>query len=316
MNKPSETVLVTGGRGFLGRAVVKLLQREGYLVLSVDHVARALPSTGSGQALPAGSDHSIDLQCDITDSAALESIFEKYPVETIMHLAAVLPTVAQREPLRATQVNVEGSLNLHEMARRFHVRRFVFGSSVSIYGSCPMDRTISERDHAAPEDLYGAAKLYVEQMGQSYSDNYGVEFVSLRIARVIGPGANSKTSAWRSDIFELINTKSVREIRIPYAASERILVVHVDDVARMLVTLLTAEKPAHRIYNAPCESMTAGDLKRSIEAMNANVRIALGGEDVVGNPRRLDCSRFSSEFNWETVPVLDRLAGVAGSDRR
>ena len=111
--------------------------------------------------------------------------------------------------LAATQVNVEGSLNLLEMARQFEVRRFLFGSSLSVYGTCPAHQVVTEMDRAAPEDLYGAAKLYVEQLGEAYRQAHGLEFVSLRIGRVVGPGARSATSVWRSEIFECLG-KGVR----------------------------------------------------------------------------------------------------------
>src|SRR5215475_5734093 len=110
MENQLKTVLVTGGRGFVGRAVGKLLQREGYRVVSLDYA----PVTEDSD-----SDRISEVECDITDPAALHSVFETCAIEAIVHLAAILPTIAQREPLRATQVNVEGSLNLLEMAQCF-----------------------------------------------------------------------------------------------------------------------------------------------------------------------------------------------------
>lgn len=307
MDKPSQTVLVTGGRGFIGRAVVKLLQREEYEVLSLDSVPAALPSASSGQALPANALHSRELQCDITDQVALQTIFEQHPVHAIVHLAAILPTVAQSEPVRATQINVQGSLNLLEMARRFGVRRFVFGSSVSIYGSCRMDRVTSETDRVNPEDLYGAAKLYVEQLGQRYCNLRGLEFVSLRIVRIVGPGADSRTSAWRSEIFEMLNAEKPAEIVIPYAGAERLLLAHVDDVAQMIVALVHAERLEHGVYNTPCESILVEELKNEIERLNANVHVKPGTASVKGNPYHLDAQRFEQEFGFKRNPIFDRL---------
>ena len=121
-------------------------------------------------------------------------------------------------------------------------------------------------DSAAPEDLYGAAKLYVEQLGAAYRQQFGLEFVSLRIGRVVGPGARSVSSAWRSEIFEFLGSTNATEIALPYVGSERILLVHLDDVARMLVALLDAAHPAHSIYNAVCESVVVDELKREVEA--------------------------------------------------
>jgi nucleoside-diphosphate-sugar epimerase len=234
-------------------------------------------------------------------------VFESRAIETIIHLAAILPTAAQRDPVRATRVNVLGSLNVLEMAREFGVRRVVFGSSLSVYGTCAMGHQVSESDRAAPEDLYGAAKVYVEQMGAAYRERYGIEFVSLRIGRVLGPGAQSSTSAWRSQIFELLSTTTPSEIELPYAATERILVIHVEDVAKMLMLLVQAAELKHSVYNACCESVIVEDLKRRVESLNPNLSVKLGGAGVVGNPRLLDCSRFAAEFGFEITQVFEQL---------
>src|SRR5438552_8368869 len=102
----NNAVLVTGGRGFLGRAVVKLLQRTVYEVVSLD----AAPVNPAGDS----PSHS-EVLCDLTDSIQLKRVFETQLFGGVIHLAAILPTTAQREPLRATRVNVEGSLHLMEM---------------------------------------------------------------------------------------------------------------------------------------------------------------------------------------------------------
>jgi nucleoside-diphosphate-sugar epimerase len=305
METPSKSVLVTGGRGFIGRAVRKLLQRSGYSVLALDQPESAAPGPGH---FALGREFGID----ITDREQLRWLFQARPVAAIAHLAAILPTMAQREPARATQVNVEGSLNLLEMARQFGVQRFVFGSSLSVYGSRPAEQVVTEMDRAAPEDLYGAAKLYVEQLGETYRQAHGVEFVSLRIGRVVGPGARSATSAWRSEIFERLGTATAAEIEIPYAETERILLIHVEDVAEMFLKLLQAQRAAHGIYNAACESLVVGDLRRELERLNRRLRVKLGGRVVVGNPRQVDWSRLAREFGVGMVPIFELLASAPG----
>jgi nucleoside-diphosphate-sugar epimerase len=305
MEMPSNSVLVTGARGFIGRAVRKLLQRSGYSVLALDQPAAAAPDTGHfslGQ----------EIGIDITDREQLRSLFQARPIAAITHLAAILPTMAQRESVRATEVNVGGSLNLLDMARVFGVRRFIFGSSLSVYGTCPAEQVVTEMDRAAPEDLYGAAKLYVEQLGEAYRQTHGLEFVSLRIGRVVGPGALSATSAWRSEIFERLGTATPAEIEIPYAESERILLVHVEDVAEMVLRVLRAQRPADGVYNAACESVVVGELKRELERLNPGLRVKLGGQAVVGNPRQVDWSRLAREFEMRVVPMFQQLASAAG----
>lgn len=299
------TVLVTGGRGFVGRAVCKLLQREGYRVIALDQAP-------SAEELPDAPVAGREVHCDISDAAQLPSVFEGERIDTIVHLAAILPTVAQRDPLRTTHVNVDGSLHLLEMARQFGVRRVVFGSSLSVYGTFPPQESVAETHRALPEDLYGAAKLYVERMGEAYRNRDGLEFVSLRIGRVVGPGVRSTTSAWRGQIFDYLRTAESSEISIPYAGSERTLVVYVEDVARMLAALVHAAHLSHAVYNAACESVIISELKRQVESLNPKIRVILGNGEALGNPRRLDASRFEQEFGFRPVPIFDQLKRAAG----
>jgi len=88
---------------------------------------------------------------------------------------------------------------------------------------------------------------------------------------------------------------------------ERILLVHVDDAARMLAALLQVERPAHAIYNAVCESVVVADLKRELERLNPKVSVTLGEERAVGNPRHLDSSRLRQEFGVQTLPMFEQL---------
>jgi nucleoside-diphosphate-sugar epimerase len=304
----NSSVLVTGGRGFIGRGVGKLLERSGYNVISLD--TSSLPSAGAD---PNASGR--DIVCDITDAGQLEHTFAAGQIGAIIHLAAILPTAAGRAPLRATQVNIDGSLNLLEAARQCGVRRMIFGSSLSVYGTCAADQVVSETIPSAPEDLYAAAKLYVERTGDTYRDCHRVEFVSLRIGRVIGPGAQSTSSPWRSQIFEFLGARDAAEIALPYVGSERVLLVHVDDVAKMLVTLLDASSPMYSVYNAPSESVVVSDLKCDVEKLNSNVSVKLGGECATGNPRLLDATRFRQEFGFQTVPIFEQLRRAAERTR-
>jgi nucleoside-diphosphate-sugar epimerase len=302
-NHARNSVLVTGAEGFLGRALVRLLAHSDQRVIALDSSEPERSDRPSGAT---------KVLCDVTDRRELERVFCEHDIGTIVHLAAILPTEAQREPVRATHVNVGGSLNLLELARESGVARFVFGSSLSIYGNCTPDHVVSESDQAAPEDVYGAAKLYVEQLGNGFADSGGLEFVSLRIGRVVGAGARSKTSAWRSEIFELLQSDQPANIALPYVGPERVLLLHVDDAAGALMALLDAPRPAHHIYNAPCESWLVNDLKLQLESLNPNVRVTLGNAYAKGNPRLLDFSRFRNEFGLANVTLAERLRQAAG----
>lgn len=303
-NTKKRAVLVTGARGFIGRATCKLLRRKSYRVIALD-MATADPISE-----PPDADY--EVVCDISDVSQVQRVCHAERFHTIVHLAAILPTVAQRDPLRTTQVNVDGSLHLLEMARQFGVPRFVFGSSLSVYGTSSPQEIVTETQRALPEDIYGAAKLYVERVGEAYGTRDGVEFVSLRIGRVIGPGVRSTTSAWRGQIFDNLQSPESNEIAIPYAGSERTLLVHVEDVAAMLLALVDATHPSHAVYNAACESIVVSDLKREVESLNHRIHINLGSGEALGNPRRLDATRFEQEFYFRPASIFEHLRRAAG----
>ena len=299
------SVLVAGGRGFIGRSVCALLEQEGYRVLSVDQPHDHAPHFDF-----AGSHR--NLRCDFADSAQVRKLFATESVDGIIHLAAVLPTAAQREPLLATRVNIGGSVNLLEMARQFAVRRFVFASSLSIYGTHSLEECVSEEHRAYPEDLYGVAKLYIERLGEAYRQQHALDFVSLRIGRVVGPGAQSESSAWRSEIFEYLASQEPREVIVPFRPAGRLLLVHVDDVAKMLLTLLHAGATKHAVYNACCESVCVADLKHELERLNPNITLKVGTGSTAGNPQLLNATRFEYEFGFRPAPISEQLRRAAG----
>jgi UDP-glucose 4-epimerase len=298
-------VLVTGGGGFIGRAVCKLLQREGYRALPIEVPPE--PETVGGP-IPEIK----EIPCDIRRATHLWMLFQAQPIDSIIHLAAILPTVAQKKPLLATQTNITGTMNLLEMARQFKLRRMIFASSLSVYGTYSAEEVVTETHRTAPEDVYGATKLCAEQAGSAYSAQFGVPFVSLRIGRVVGAGAASRTSAWRSQIFEDLRSDEGAEISLPYAGTEGLLITHVDDIARMLVTLLEAPKPECPVYNAVSEEITVAELKKQVESLNPKIQIKLGAERVKANPQRLDSSRFRKEFGFTADSLTEHLKRAAG----
>jgi len=287
-------VLLTGAAGFISRAVHRLLREMGTDCVAVDKHTSDSCDENCGAILA----------CDLTDTFSLNALFGSHDFDTIIHLAAVLPSAAAKDPIRATQVNIGASVALLERAVFRRIRRFVFGSSTSVYGTAGTAAPISEQTPAAPSDLYGAAKRAVEMVGESLRQNGSIEFISLRIATVIGPGARNTSSPWRSEIFEKV--ESGGKIAIPYAQDDPLTVVHVDDVARMLVKLAKAESVQHSVYNTPAELLSAGEIKRTVESIAPDLHIELTGRSRPLAPLADGC-RFANEFSFESTPLAESL---------
>jgi nucleoside-diphosphate-sugar epimerase len=292
--------VVTGGEGFIGRHVRSALLAAGKDVISLDRIH------------PGPSGREQNYQCDLTNTQRLKDILASTarPIAGIAHLASTLRTASEKDPYNATEVNILGTLNILEAARIFGVARVVFASSVSIYGSKGAQDDISEADSTAPEDMYGAAKKYVEVLGNAYSRNYGMQFVSVRIPIVVGSGPGTSTSAWRTDLLNALRERRKREILVPFAEDETLSIVHVEDLAKAFLILLNAPTVAHSTYNAPCEIWRLSDLKKEVESLNEKIHVSFGDLAISGFPRRLNCDRFKAEFNYVSK-LSERLREAA-----
>ena len=118
----------------------------------------------------------------IMDKSLLERVLSEFEVETVYHLAALLSTRSEFTPVTAHQVNVEGTLNLLEFSQReaeSHGRpvTFLYPSSIAAYGLPDLDTKrragkVKEDDYNTPSTMYGANKLYCEQLGRYYAKFY------------------------------------------------------------------------------------------------------------------------------------------------
>ena len=136
-----------------------------------------------------------------------------------------------------------------------------------------------------------------------------MEFVSPRIARVIGPGIKKTTSPWRFQIFGPLPPNS--SIEIPFAPEAMLSLVHVEDVARMFFVLAATPEIRSSVYHTPAELWQARDLQQLIEESLAT-RVELGHERALGGPTG-DGGRFAGEFEFKLQGLRERLSGRKGN---
>ena len=184
-------ILVTGGAGFIGSHLVDRLLSEGEWRISVvddfnDFYDPAIKRANAGRH-EKEADYRL-FEADIRDKAALEHIFAGNGFDCIVHLAAragVRPSLAQ--PLLYAETNVNGTMNLLELAREHGIKQFVFGSSSSVYGinaKVPFSEDDPIRQPISP---YAATKAAGELLCHTYTHLYGIRSVCLRFFTVYGP---------------------------------------------------------------------------------------------------------------------------------
>ncbi|MCW6510611.1 NAD-dependent epimerase/dehydratase family protein [Lichenifustis flavocetrariae] len=288
-------VLLTGAAGLIGMAVRPILQGRGHQVIATD-------VTSFGHDVPSLTTVSFD------DIAGFERLVEQHRIDAIVHCGAISgPMMAKGEPLKLVAVNIDSTAALLDLARRHGMRRFVFCSSISVYGDVGA-ATITEETPLRPTSVYGASKVACEQLIQGFAVEYGLQGVSLRIARVYGP--YRRANCHLKTLIE--NTEAGRPVAIPCDPDFVYHYVYVDDVAEAIAAALEAARLPQRIYNVGSgEPLTMPALLD--EALHAlpRMRASLvpGVDDVPDVQTRFDVSAIGRDLAWS--PRFRMNAGIA-----
>lgn len=184
-------ILITGGAGFIGSHLVNSLLSEGEWRVSVIDDFNDFYDPSIKRANVSGVQDNPNyrlFEADIRDRSALGKIFEENAFDVIVHLAAragVRPSLSQ--PLLYAETNINGTLNLLELAREHAMKQFVFGSSSSVYGASSKVPFSEDDPIRRPISPYAATKAAGELICHTYSHLYGIRCIGLRFFTVYGP---------------------------------------------------------------------------------------------------------------------------------
>ena len=236
------TVLITGGAGFIGSNLARALLARGDEVRIIDDL-----SSGRLSNLTPILDQLTFMKGDIRNAEQVTEIMTG--VDYVLHQAA-LPSVARSvdNPLLSNDVNVNGCLNVLNVARKVGVKRLVFAASSSAYGETavlPKVETMAPK----PQSPYGVAKLACEYYLQAFHHVYGLETVSLRYFNVFGP-RQAPDSAYAAVIplFVTLMMKGQRPTVNGDGLHSRDF-CYIDNVVEANLKALTAPAAPGKVYN-------------------------------------------------------------------
>jgi UDP-glucose 4-epimerase len=282
-------ILVTGGAGFIGSHLSRLLVDRG------DRV-RILDDLSIGRLEYAADVPREVVRAPLSDAAAVRDAVDG--VDGVVHLAARagIPD-SVTDPLGTFAVNVDQTLRLLDAARLAGARRFVFASSNAAAGDHqpPADET----DLPHPVSPYGASKLAGEAYGQAYAATYGLAACSLRFSNAYGPCSLHKKSvvaAW------LRSALAGEAITIHGDGEQTRDFVYAADLAAAVVAVLDAPEPA-----VAGEIFQAGTgIETTVNALAATIAEAIGRRvEIVHEPARAGDVRR----NVSRVDKADRVLG-------
>lgn len=252
-NFTGKTYLVTGGAGFIGSHLTSHLLSDGAQVIVVDDFNDFYD--------PAIKQQNIDtfknnpnfhlFNMDIRDQKALAEVFEQFGSQLqsggIIHLAAragVRPSL--KEPRLYLETNVTGTMNLAEEAKKHNIKKFVFASSSSVYGSSPDQAPFVEtQDISKPISPYASTKHMGESLLHTYHHLYNLNVVALRFFTVYGAGQ-------RPDLAIHKFTRLIDEgkaIPVFGDGSTRRDYTYIDDIMQGVLAAIVYDKTPFEVFN-------------------------------------------------------------------
>jgi UDP-glucose-4-epimerase GalE len=173
----AETILVTGGAGYIGSQTCKALAKAGFIPVVYDNL-----STGHAYAIKWGP----FVQGDISDSARLSEAITSFKPKAVLHFAgSALVVESVQQPAKYYHNNMAATLTLLQTMQEHFVKNILFSSSCATYGN-PQFTPITEEHPQIPVNPYGRTKLMAEQMMADFSAAYGFKTIFLRYFNAAG----------------------------------------------------------------------------------------------------------------------------------
>lgn len=314
-----KTILITGGAGFIGSYVNKLLHLSGFETVVLDNLV-----SGNRNAVLYGS--FIEGNCG--DVRVLKKIFSEHLITAVMHFAASIDVGESiSKPALYFDNNIVNTLNLLNTMLDFNIKTFIFSSSAAVYGN-PNESLINEMHLCHPINPYGESKLFIEKALKDYYRAYHLKSCSLRYFNAAGGDPEGEIKNEKKHVSNLIplilkgikNNSPLTIYGSDYATKDGTCIrdyIHIHDLA--VAHILALEKLL-QCEGAYCYNLGNGkgfsvqEVIHAAEKVTAHKVKIIKGERRPGDPVALvaDAHKAQHELNWKTrYPDLDSIIGHA-----
>lgn len=299
------TLLITGGAGFIGSNLVRMVASAGqYRLIILD----ALTYAGNLENLSGVIDGTnvVFIHGSINDGDLHKRVFSDYSIDAVLHLAAeshVDRSIASAAPFIET--NVTGTLCLLEAARAASVGRFVHVSTDEVYGTLgPDDAPFTEETPLQPNSPYSASKAASDLLVRAFVHTYGMECVTTRCSNNYGP------YQFPEKLIPLMTLNALEGKSLPVYGDGRQVRdwLHVEDHCRGIMLALEHGRSGE-VYNfgGYGERFNIDIVHRIIELTGADTSLIAHVTDRPGHDRRyaIDPRKATSELGWQPVHSVE-----------
>jgi nucleoside-diphosphate-sugar epimerase len=304
----SERVLITGALGCIGAWAVRNLLRDGVPTTIFDlggsmHRLRLLLSDQELAEVRL-------INGDIAELPAVEAALAASGATHVIHLAALQVPFCKADPALGARVNVVGTVNLFEAAKRAGIRRLVYASSVAVYGSSEEygDGPLGDDAQLAPRTHYGVYKQANEGTARVYWLDDGISSIGLRPYTVYGPGRDQGLTSGPTKA--MVAAAAGRPYAIPFSGRQGLQLA--DDTARLFIQAARAPFEGAAVFNLRGSVVSMEQIVAAIEAAEpaAQGQISFGGP-ALPFPEELDDAGLRAALG--SLPYTPLQEGVAQS---
>lgn len=290
-------VMVVGGTGFIGSNLTHRLVDLGYKVVDISKHEKL------------DNNDITYYKQDIADNKGLEPIFKKERPDIVINEAGIVYWEDEgKDPIKDIQTTVIGTINLLNNCVKYNVKKFIFASSISVYGE-PKKNHVSEEDPVNFEDMpdilfsYGFTKYSAERYIIYFHKLYGIKYTILRYTHIFGPG--QKDDAIAKFLNKAINNEKI----VIYGDGEQCRdYLFVDDAVE--ATILSIKKGDNTTLNIGSgEKTSVNELVRNIiEITKLKINYSYDNEKKDTRKTYMDISLAKKELDWE--PTISLKEGI------
>ena len=264
------TFLVTGGTGFIGKRVVaKLLSKNIQVVatdINIDNEQNDFEKYLDSKNI---STKGLELrELDVSSKENLKNIFDSYQFTNIIACGYQMSNLIDNNPIKGSEVNIVGMTNLFQAVLDYKIKRMVFPSSQSVYGTTSKlfdDQPVKEDDYCGLQHqlfTYAVMKLLNEFMAQKYMALHNISIACTRPSVVFGYGRKRSSLMWAEEF--ATNPALGKSVHLPFPETNKDNYIYVEDCAEQFIELSLKENLNHFVYNTGSETVSGMELKKII----------------------------------------------------
>jgi UDP-glucose 4-epimerase len=235
--------LVTGGAGFIGSAIAKRLLESDNIVYIIDNL-----KTGYLENIPEGA---IFIEGDFSKDETLDRL-ENIRFDAIFHIGGQSSgEISFEDPEYDLNTNTLSTLKLLQYAKETNSKKFIYASTMSVYGEDGKKEQFSEEDRTEPKSFYAVGKLASEKYLSIFQREYGIDYTALRYFNVYGEGQNLENlkqgmvSIYLKQFFD----NEFREVEVKGSLERFRDLIYIDDVVDITISALDNPKFKNQIVN-------------------------------------------------------------------